>query len=393
MQQLPLVELVKSLHSSTSLDGVGIIGVQHLLSTTHTMIRSLASFGLKPGCVNLLGKCYSTSEEVFSNMTDDGMDISSSSFAFDSYSAFDRYYHCLVKSFLKKQLSKIQKQNFNKIILMDDGGHLLEAANDLAFKNFKFVGIEQTTHGFMRLKSSNLRFPVINVARSPAKLVYESPMIASAAVRRVMQKLKASSIVPQKVLVVGAGYIGKEVFKALRKKYEVYLFDQDKKEGCLLENQMNKMLYQFDVIVGCTGFTSIPASMHRYLHPNCVMISVSSSDHEFDAFHLRKNVPEVSNCHLDLKIHGRLLVNCGFPVNFDGSFDSVPAKDIQLTRALLATAIFQACEMDEFVNGFLPLDIEAQRDIVTEYLKICSHRTESSDIGNPTSELELAHKL
>ena len=65
-----------------------------------------------------------------------------------------------------------------------------------------------------------------------------------------------------------------------------------------------------------------------------------------------------------------MILNCGFPVNFDGGRNSVAPSNIQLTRALLMSAILQACEMANTSSQIVPLDIEMQRDIIREFLHL-----------------------
>ena len=48
-----------------------IVGVQHILETTHAMFRSLYKLGLKPQNISIIGKCYSTCREVYEEMIAD----------------------------------------------------------------------------------------------------------------------------------------------------------------------------------------------------------------------------------------------------------------------------------------------------------------------------------
>jgi len=70
----------------------------------------------------------------------------------------------------------------------------------------------------------------------------------------------------------------------------------------------------------------------------------------------------------------------GFPVNFDGSRESVPAADIQMTRGLLLGAILQAVSL--IGNGHTqPLRTmllpELQRLVVSEWIQIRASRRTS----------------
>jgi hypothetical protein len=70
----------------------------------------------------------------------------------------------------------------------------------------------------------------------------------------------------------------------------------------------------------------------------------------------------------------------GFPVNFDGSSESVPAADIQMTRGLLLGAILQATALIESGQTnpervmLLP---EVQQLVVREWIQIRTSRRKS----------------
>ena len=87
-----------------------------------------------------------------------------------------------------------------------------------------------------------------------------------------------------------------------------------------------------------------------------VLISCSSQDLEFRSALLSLNDGNhgpVSQRQLTCEVtvplsEGKLrILRGGFPVNFDGSRESVPAADIQMTRGLLLGAILQAASLIE----------------------------------------------
>jgi len=47
------------------------------------------------------------------------------------------------------------------------------------------------------------------------------------------------------------------------------------------------------------------------------------------------------------------LANGGFPVNFTGEIDPIPAEEIQITRSLVLAGALQA--VNEKSNGLIPL--------------------------------------
>lgn len=383
MVKMPLFEYVKSLYPSVSLSKVLLIGCQHILSTTHAMFRSLYKLGLDPKNVFILGKCYSTSRSVWREMREEGIHVSELSFSFKSHEAFDSQFFSIVSEFLQSTLSCVDLSKFEKVILMDDGGQLLTLSQEI-FKGLEnVVAIEQTTSGYEKIKYASLQFPVINVARSEAKLIYESPLISEVVIRKSIKRMEKFSLSPQKVLVIGNGAIGSAIYARLKDSYDTFLYDRVSHNESVLDD----FLGISDLVIGCTGNTSLPFFKHEILKKGCVLISASSSDRELDAVHLRKGNKDIRTCHDDIEVNGKILLNCGFPINFDGAKNSVAPAKIQLTRALLMSAILQACDMTEFFPGVVSLDIEVQRDIISRYLQIYPRwlRNAEVKVGPPSS--------
>ncbi len=63
-------------------------------------------------------------------------------------------------------------------------------------------------------------------------------------------------------------------------------------------------------------------------------------------------------------------MNCGFPINFSSQYRAIDSDDLQLTRSLLLSAILQANNHTDIKKGFVPLDIENQRDIIQKYCSL-----------------------
>lgn len=369
---MPLLEYVKSLHPLVPLNNVLLIGCQHILATTHLMLRSLYDCGLDPKNIFLLGKCYSTNRSVLREMLQDGIHVSPLSFSFESHLAFDEQFSDIVAQFLEHMLSDLDLSKFDKIIILDDGGQLLALSMKFISGHKNITGIEQTSSGYEKIKATALKFPVINVARSQAKLIYESPMIANTVVKRALKRITELKNTPRQILILGNGAIGSAIYTALKNDYKVQIYDKNLNTTEFNRGDIDfeKQLRSADVIIGCSGETSIPSGKHKYLKKGCVLFSASSSDREFDAVSFRRKSRYVKNCHNDVEVGGITLLNCGFPINFDGGRHSVPPSRIQLTRALLMGSIFQACEMTESSSEIVPLDFEFQRDIIRKYLQL-----------------------
>jgi len=374
MEPLPLVEFAKSLFADLSLQNIRIISAQHLLGTTHTMFHSLFELGLKPKNVSVIGKCYSSSPVVAKRMQDEGIFVSPFSFSFDGHKAFDNQYRVKVKLYLRDILRHTRFSDFEKVIFLDDGGYLLAAAQDLLVDTKNVIGIEQTTSGYEKLKGKELRFPIINVARSPAKLICESPLIAEVIAKKICYKMRQFDFNPHTVLIIGKGVIGTAIYNSLKDQFHVEMVDMEIKSEPKAMVSFEKNLKKFDVIIGCTGQCSFHPRQHKLLKKGAVLVSASSSDREFQAVSCRKQLPRTSDCHADIEIGHLRLLNGGFPLNFDGKIHSVPPHSIQLTRALLTAAILQAYDLSndavEDSSRFINLDPEVQRDLVREFQRI-----------------------
>jgi hypothetical protein len=194
-------------------------------------------------------------------------------------------------------------------------------------------------------------------------------MIAETVVLKALNRIAALN--PQKVLILGNGSIGSSINLVLKGKYDVQIYDPYQVTSEITNSNFDSHLQKFDLIIGCTGNTSLPYSIHVFLKKGCILFSASSSDREFDAVYIRKECHIVSYCHQDIKTDRINLLNCGFPINFNGDRNSVPIDKIQLTRALLLAAFFQALDTDES-PAIIDLDIEIQQDIVKRYLSLTS---------------------
>jgi hypothetical protein len=70
-------------------------------------------------------------------------------------------------------------------------------------------------------------------------------------------------------------------------------------------------------------------------------------------------------------------LNGGFPINFDGAVNCVPAQQIQLTRALMLAGAVQALEAEEV--GVAPLDVETCEWLVRRFGELGGERR-SADV-------------
>ena len=366
-ERLPLVEYVSQLFEKARLDNTLIIACQHILPTNYQMFLSLIDKGINPKNIFLLGKCYSTDKSALENFIKIGVKVHKKSTYFDSYNSYDNEYANIVSEFIEEIFKNISIKRYVKVILIDDGGFLINKAN--LFLNYveNVIGIEQTSSGYDKIKDLKLRFPVINVARSYAKLNYESPIISEHFVNNVNIILKELKISPKKILVMGKGAIGSQITKLLEKnKYVLSTFDNSEKSDILSLDELKLKIHNFDIIIGCTGKNSLPISFYNNLKHNAVLISASSSDREFDAPRLRMLTERFYDCHQNVKLRDIYLLNAGFPLTFIEQGIGAEANKIQLTRALIFSSILLA-KTNNYLNGLIELDKNLQKRILEKF--------------------------
>ena len=369
LRNLPLLEFTSSLYPTTSLADTYIICAQHLVSTTYSLFYMLLQLGLKASNLSVIGKCYSTDPQAFSQIKTLGIDVCESSLKFNSHTSFDKYYRSHIKKFVMERIEKLKSSHCKKIIILDDGGELISEIAPILEKNCKIIGIEQTSSGYHKLSESKLNLPIINVARSPAKLNYETPIITKLILNTLTKSLKDLDLTPGKALIIGNGVIGSHIRTVLKETHEISTFDEVPTKSTIKKSKLKKSLGNFDLIIGCTGRSAFKANDFALLKKNAILVSVSSSDREFDAVNLRKKLPVEYDCHQNLAIDGKWLINCGFPVNFSSNYREIDCDGLQLTRSLILSAVLQAAnDTNMKQNGFVSLDLENQRDIIREFL-------------------------
>lgn len=106
--------------------------------------------------------------------------------------------------------------------------------------------------------------------------------------------------------------------------------------------------------------------MHKHLKENVMLVSLSSSDREFDTGHLRKNAPKEKNPWNNITCGDVILINNGFPVSFDNN-NMDDSYFFQFTRSLIMSSIHQALNTDNSVKGFIDLDENLQDKMVQRF--------------------------
>jgi S-adenosylhomocysteine hydrolase len=375
---LPLLLMEREAFHDVDLGNTSVVCVQHLCSTTYALFEALFSLGLKKENLWVLGKCYSSNPLIYYQLLKDGVNVSPASLDFDSHISYDEYFDSSVDLLLHEFLTNKNLKDFDRIIVLDDGGHLLERARNLFPPDLKIIGIEQTSSGYNRLKNLSFNFPIINTARSWLKLEYESPIIIDLVQRMLFQALATYSSTWQKILIIGYGSLGKFTHEILKNQFQVSFFDIQSEKTNIPACDFKKRLKEFDIIIGSTGNTSLTKQDFKYLKKNVLLASISSSDREFDAIYLRKKYENYRDCHKNIYVDGIRLLNSGFPITFSNDFDSIDTDDFQLTRAILFSSICQSVKFDTKATGFIDFMDKIQMRIFNNLCKITYENKQKS---------------
>lgn len=348
----PLLDRISQGHRLQDLSDFTLIACQHILESQIGLVEALHRHKLPYERMYILGKCYSTSIEIANALCERGVQVHPLSGAYDPIRSFDEQFEQYVDQYVKETTIR----DPNKTIVLDDGGYLLSHP---ALRNIR-LGVEQTSAGYRRLRNLKVNHPIINVARSYAKLAVESPYIAKKCVQNLEELLGRQNFGP--CLIIGAGAIGQSIYKELLMKGRPILYDRDSEKSQAVETLYDLIPYA-EIIIGTTGEKNVLRNNWHRVHEGQVLASASSSDREFDAYRFRK---QLSDCHETIK--GRKnckILNGGFPINFNGGPTSIPLENIQLTMTLLYAAIVNGLDVQN--KGLTSLNHWTQHWILQQY--------------------------
>lgn len=375
--QYPLLDNIASIFPDDVLTDSLLIGCQHLLPSIEILLHYLFSKGLSKQNVALIGKCYSTSHATFERLKQ-YIYVHPSSIKFNSYLPYSEAFRSDVEDFVNYITKTYDLKIYKNIIVLDDGGILHLTIKEKLAHYHNIIGIEQTSRGSYLLSNTALNYTVVNVARSKAKLAYESSMVAEAVINGFETVLDTLSINLNHVLVVGNGSVGNALANLLGARYQVTAYDTHFHKSDLSVHELKLQAKSIDAVIGCTGQNILPFLKEiQLIRPGIVLASASSLDIELNSSTLRRETEVTYNCHENLFINGLYLLNCGFPINFCGSqFDTIPLQKLQFTLALLFAGTLQAVLFKSDKPGLVELDNTIQTLIIEDYLqrystKIC----------------------
>lgn len=392
LEKLPvlnsIVNKILTSKNPAPLANATVVYIHHALESSLTLLKSTIKLGLLPKNIFVLNKYYSQCESIAKEIKNLGINYQSCSEPV-GLGRFSQSFIYDISILWHNVLTA--KQGTDKLIIMDHGGYALNYIPAEILHRYNVIGVEKTRAGFINFNLDDLPFPIIDIASCAAKKILESPLIAEAVVAKLMPlvPIKESYLT---CCVIGYGAIGKALSKKLSSlKHRVIAYDKqierlkEAAEDIVIADDLASAIRFSDYIFGCTGQDiSKSIDLFRHCYKDKVLISCSSEDKEFLSLlrHIQQQHP--SDIHInplhditwknDVGANIRI-VRGGFPVNFDGSKESVPSNDIQLTRSLVLAGALQAVDLFKETqiikrNGKFMLDPDMQKFIINEWINV-----------------------
>ena len=229
------------------------------------------------------------------------------------------------------RVEKCLQESKKPLIVQEVGGYLAGYTNKLAEYAHLIGIVEDTNNGHWRYQhAGDHKIPVLSMARSPIKdiedtvigdsVVYSTERIFREEFHAVIQGLHAG--------VIGYGKIGTSTSIALRgREASVSVYDIDpakciraRFEGYRIA-PIAKILQESDLVIGCTGKTSVREEEIPYIRDNAILVSASAKNEEFDleAFEACCTCEKISSVvwkYTQKNNRSFYLLHEGTPVNF-----------------------------------------------------------------------------
>ncbi len=355
IEELFRLEISKN---NTDLLQVVIVACQHLLEPQRVMFEKIIKLGFVPENIFIVGKAYSSNFEVMKEIS--GLGITVIQPEFNPLVSFDIQHKQNCEELWR--LSENKRKSCARLVVVDDGGVMIETALQDGHK--EFVGIEQTSSGFRKLEHKEILVPVFNVARSRTKLELETPYIVALGVQRIEVLMNQYAIEKPDILVVGLGPIGMEIQKSfIDKGFAVTAYDRIHGEQDLLG-----LVENHEMVIGTTGSQILShdeiIQINNSLKRKILLISMSSSDREFELWKLRDLFAAKKSIHEDVQFENIIIANNGFPITFKGQrIESLP-EEMERTMGLLFAGVMLGS-----IEGGLPKGLIDIPKVITDILE------------------------
>jgi S-adenosylhomocysteine hydrolase len=357
-----------------------VLAVQHVQKSLLPLIDALVLGGADPARIAVVGKSYSTTDFARKSLSDRGVLVDDPRRMADS----TRSYEGEIAQRVSMVLGSVTGDRRHPLLILDEGGLAVRALRERDRLPQAIAAVEQTTRGARGSSPGDLGFPLVDVARSAAKIDVEGPLIAASmwrGITTVAHEL-ACDLSSRRVGLIGFGTVGRNLATYVRRAgFDLVVADTDvgrlaqaEADG-LATAAIDSLLASCDVILGCTGMGVVVPEQVDVLRPEALLINCASSDIEYRLWGHRH--PEAVaggvgtdasvpwDCHFRIGRSHRLLVAGGFAVNFYNTEEPVSSFDFQITRALMLAGAVQA--VGSAALGLVELDGELQRVITRAY--------------------------
>ncbi len=386
-REMPILERYVEQHRrERPLRGATALLIQHQLGNHFLEAKALLDLGLDHRRLFWIDVPYTSHAVVRDALRE--LDIPRENLMVHDYHLLDRYpaYHL---GRVQEMLRRLGKMHPSPLLVLDDGAYFLEAMASMRERPADVVIVEQTTRGLIKLEeNAALRWtakqvPIVNVARSTPKQNLEPPFIGISVCRALLGRIApyTASRPRARCLVLGFGAIGRQVAECLClqagiARKDVHVFDLEPcrlieavRRGFAIWDRSNFDL-KFDLVVGCSGRASFQLGDYVYLNDGAKLASGSSgsvelSRQDFIEFADASGRDDVYVMREEIRgedLHGDIpmwlvdrkvtFLNGGFPINFDGRVNCIPARYIQPTPTMMVAAAVQgvACKKPGLVE-------------------------------------------
>jgi S-adenosylhomocysteine hydrolase len=376
---LPLLERSSEIIDGLDLSNTFVVVSVHLLEDGDYILSRLERHGLQPEQCAILGKPYSTCMEVVLSLLSRGYFVHPASYRAEERTPLRWSSDAASADILRVAAAWCEDDDARRILILDSGGGFIRLLHrpELAWIWPRCSAVETTSQGIYGLEAFEPRIPIVNVARSWAKLTYESCRIGDAVTTETMRQVEHLGLDVRRALVTGYGAVGRNVARSLSALgLDVWVFDpdashEDEHEHC---SDRIEAIRRAELIIGCSGRVSMSRADWPHLANRTVLASGSSYDIELSGWELRSAYePDTLPIETDLRgfdhftFDGRkvflgarcdpchytypirlpeertvFLLNGGCPVNFTGGPFALPAEASAFTMALRFCGIAQA---------------------------------------------------
>jgi len=382
IEKLPLLEFLEQKYAfelKQPFKNYSCLFIQHLLGSSISLIKSFEMGGINKEDLYIIGKAYSSNQEVLKYLDDNGYNYSN---PLDGYS-IDCCYDEILRIEIRNVINLIIKKSDLQILIIDDGAKGISILHEESFINYlhRFKCVELTTRGVKEINGLSIKCPIIDVATCYAKKNIEAPLIGFSMVSELYKflvKWKPIFPHPRNILVIGYGTIGRVVCSELRKRFSIFVFDNNREQlAQAMEDGITTIVdisnFFAEIVIGCTGTSTIRLD-ELANYDRSLFVNMASSDLEFGLWRFKgekipvyfDSVMQEFPLHMLYKIKNNsktyFISNTGFPIDFNGDIDPIHPLKIQITRSLVLAAAIQV--LDETKFELIALNIEIQNQLI-----------------------------